>query len=66
MPAVPQAHVPQMPGMAQPAIPRPPAPQFAAPQPPPASALSNKLLLGILGLLMFLVGGLVVFLLTRH
>jgi hypothetical protein len=69
MPAMPHANVPQMPGMAQPAVPRPPAaPQFSVPQAPATvkAPSSNFLLFAILGLLMFLVGGLIVFLLMRH
>ncbi|MGA2153795.1 MAG: hypothetical protein ABSH37_05230 [Bryobacteraceae bacterium] len=55
--------------MAQPAVPRPPAaPQFSVPQAPATvkAPSSNFLLFAILGLLMFLVGGLIVFLLMRH
>jgi hypothetical protein len=67
-PAMPQANVPPIPGVAQPAIPRPPAPQYSMPSPPaPVKAPStNILLLAIVGLLMFLAGGLVVFLLMRR
>lgn len=67
-PPVPQANVPPIPGVAQPAIPRPPAPQYSMPSPPaPVKAPStNVLLLAIVGLLMFLAGGLVVFLLMRR
>jgi hypothetical protein len=69
MPAMPHANVPQMPGMAQPAIPRPPAaPQFSVPQAqvPVKAPSTNFLLFAILGLLMLLVGGFIVFLLMRH
>ena len=68
MPAMPHANAPQIPGMAQPTIPQPAAPKFSMPQPPaPVKAPStNTLLMAILGLLMFLVGGFIVFLLMRR
>jgi len=52
----------------QPTIPQPAAPKFSMPQPPaPVKAPStNTLLMAILGLLMFLVGGFIVFLLMRR
>ena len=68
MPAMPHAYPPQMPGMAQPAMPRPPAPQFPMPaaQVPLKAPSQNLLLYAILALLMFLVGGFIVYLLMRH
>ena len=67
MPQMPHASPPPMPGMAAPAVPQVAAPQFAAPQPAPVKAPSNNVLLyAILGLAMFVVGGLIVFLLMRH
>jgi uncharacterized protein involved in exopolysaccharide biosynthesis len=48
-------------------MPSPPAPQYSMPAPAPVKAPStNVLLLAIVGLLMFLAGGLVVFLLMRR
>jgi hypothetical protein len=67
LPAMPYASPPPMPGMAAPAMPHVAAPQFSAPQPPPAQAPSNNILLfAILGLAMFLVGAVIVYLLMRH
>jgi hypothetical protein len=67
LPPMPHASAPPMPGMAAPAMPHVAAPQFSAPQPPPAQApSSNILLFAILGLAMFLVGAVIVYLLMRH
>jgi len=71
-PQMPQANAPAMPppipGLALPAVPQPAAPQFSMPQPPPPvqAPSTNILLMAIVGLLGFLAGGLVVFLLMRR
>jgi hypothetical protein len=68
LPPMPHASPPPMPVMAAPAMPHVAAPQFSAPQPPPPvqAPSSNILLFAILGLAMFLVGGVIVYLLMRH
>jgi len=70
MPSMPYANMPHMPGMATPTVPQPPALQFPMPAAPPiqapAATTTNTLLLAIVGIAMFLAGGLIVFLLMRR